>query len=220
MRGLNRSPCVDGSRSSIWCRRSSSDRLTPEVCVRPPFCMAAIGLSSRRLDTEAADRMSSSPSFPMSRIRSANAWLWTSSDITVSRYPDTMSSSFVAVRVRDGDRPGRLGRRDRRHGGRRLQDERRGRRSGVRRMGLCTRHCRGRRQFEWLVGHDWLLLCARIRRARASGLPPRPLSPTFRGCEPAPVQRPAPSPARCPQASRAVPGTGPGEGRRRGTARG
>ena len=53
--------------------------------MRPPFCIAASGLSSSRFDTAADARMSSSPSFAMSLTLSVNAWLCESSVVTASR---------------------------------------------------------------------------------------------------------------------------------------
>ena len=66
-------------------RRSSSERETVEAWDSPPAVMAAIGLSSMRLDTPADALTSSSPSFWMSLTLVANSTPWTSSEVIADR---------------------------------------------------------------------------------------------------------------------------------------
>ena len=63
-------------------RSSSSDLLTVEVWVSPPSRIAATGLSSSELDTDADARMSSSPSLRMSSTFIRNSGAWTSIEVT------------------------------------------------------------------------------------------------------------------------------------------
>ena len=68
----------------MW-RRSSSERLTVDASVSPPWVIDASGFSSSVLDTDADVRMSSSPILRMSSTFFWKSGPCTSSEVTPSR---------------------------------------------------------------------------------------------------------------------------------------